>query len=142
MSRVLVQADAGAAASAEQTFEVLTDWARHAEWMPLTTARGGRAVGATLEGRTGVGPIGFLDTMIITEWRPGRRVAVRHTGRLVRGEAWFELTPQAGGGCTIVWAEQLDLPLGVLGRAAWIVIGPIARRFMRFGLHRLVRLTS
>jgi Polyketide cyclase / dehydrase and lipid transport len=142
LSRVLVTADAGASASAERTFEVLTDWARHAEWMPFTRARGGHEVGASLEGWTGVGPIGFLDPMIITEWRPGRRVAVRHTGRLVRGEAWFALTPRSEGGCTIVWAERLELPLGPLGRAGWIVLGPISRWFMRLGLRRLARLAS
>jgi uncharacterized protein YndB with AHSA1/START domain len=129
-------------ASAERTFEVLTDWERHAEWMPFTTARGGHEVGATLEGRTGIGPLGFLDTMIITEWRAGRRVAVRHTGRLVRGEAWFEITPSSEGGCVIVWAEDLDLPLGRLGRAGWVVVGPAARWFMRLGLRRLARLAA
>jgi polyketide cyclase/dehydrase/lipid transport protein len=142
LSGVLVTADADAAASAERTFEVLTDWPRHGEWMPLTTARGGHEVGAALEARTGVGPIGFLDTMIITEWSPGRRVAVRHTGRVVRGEAWFEVTPRAEGGCTVVWAERLELPLGTLGRAGWLVAGPISRWFMRLGLRRLARLAA
>ncbi|GAA2076000.1 SRPBCC family protein [Actinomadura alba] len=142
MSRVLARVSEGVAASAERTFEVLTDWDRHGEWMPFTTARGGHEVGATLEGRTGAGPIGFLDTMIITEWRDGRRVAVRHTGRLVRGEAWFETTPLPEGGCVVVWAEHLDLPLGPLGRVGWVVIGPIARAFMRLGLRRLGRLAA
>lgn len=135
-------ADAGATATAERTFEVLTDWPRHAEWMPFTKARGGHEVGAGLEAWTGVGPIGFLDTMIITEWQPGRRVAVRHTGRVVRGEAWFELTPRPEGGCTVVWGERLELPLGPLGRVGWLVLAPISRRFMRLGLHRLARLAA
>lgn len=134
--------DTGATVSAERAFEVLTDWPRHAEWMPFTKARGGHEVGAALEARTGLGPIGFLDTMIITEWLPGRRVAVRHTGRVVRGEAWFEFTPRSEGGCTVVWAERLELPLGPLGRVGWLVVGPISRRFMRLGLHRLARLAA
>jgi hypothetical protein len=142
VSTVEVMAEATVDASAEQVFEVLTDWERHAEWMPFTRAQGGHEVGASLEGWTGVGPLGFLDTMVITEWRPGRRVAVRHTGRLVQGDAWFEMGPIPGGGSSIIWAERLDLPLGPLGKAGWVVAGPLFRRFMKIGLHRLARLVA
>jgi uncharacterized protein YndB with AHSA1/START domain len=137
VSPVEVMAKATVDASAEQVFDVLTDWERHAEWMPFTRAEGGHEVGATLRGWTGVGPFGFLDTMVITEWRPGRRVAVRHTGRLVQGDAWFEMGPMPGGGSSIVWAERLDLPMGALGKAGWVVVGPLFRRFMGLGLRRL-----
>jgi hypothetical protein len=142
VSRVLASADAGVDASAERTFALLTDWERHGEWMPFTQAAGGHEVGAALVGRTGIGPLGFLDTMVITDWQAGRRVAVRHTGRLVRGEACFELTPRPGGRCTILWAERLDLPLGPLGRVGWVVVGPVARWFMGLGLRRLAWLAS
>ncbi|GAA3943439.1 SRPBCC family protein [Actinomadura viridis] len=142
MSRVAIHADADAQAPAEQVFAVLTDWPRHDEWMPFTKARGGHGVGAELEGWTGVGPLGFTDTMVITDWRPGRRVAVRHTGRLVRGEAFFEVTPLPGGGSRIRWAECLDLPLGPLGRAGWLAAGPVIGAFMGLGLRRLARVSS
>jgi hypothetical protein len=139
---VVVTAEATVDASAERVFEVLTAWERHAEWMPFTRAHGGHEVGAELVGWTGVGPFGFNDTMVITEWRPGRRVAVRHTGRLVRGEAWFEMGPLPGGGSSIVWAERLDLPLGPLGRVGWVVVGPVSRFLMNLGLRRLARLAA
>lgn len=142
MSAVEVMAEAIAETSAERLFEVLTDWPRHAEWMPFTRARGGHEVGASLEGWTGFGPLGFRDTMVITEWRPGRRVAVRHTGRLVRGVAWFEVGPIPGGGSSIVWSERLDLPLGPLGRAGWVMAAPVFRGFMNIGLRRLARLAA
>lgn len=126
-------------ASAERVFAVLTDWPRHHEWMPFTRAEGGTGVGATVRGRTGLGPVGFLDTMVITEWEPGRRVAVRHTGRLVRGEGWFTTAPLPGGGCTIGWAERLDPPpLGPL----WPLAAPAFRVFMRVGLRRLAKLAE
>lgn len=80
--------------------------------------------------------------MVITDWRPGRRVAVRHTGRVVRGEAWFRVEPRPDGGSRIAWAERVDLPLGVLGRAGWLVAGPVVRAFMAFGLRRLARLAE
>ncbi len=141
MSPVAVHAEAVADAPAERVFEVLTDWPRHAEWMPFTRAEGGDRVGDEVRGRTGVGPVGFVDTMVITEWREGRRVAVRHTGRVVRGEAYFEVVPE-GAGSRIRWAERVDLPLGPLGRAGWIVAGPVVKAFMTLGLRRLAALSQ
>lgn len=141
MSEVAAIVEVVSEADHERAFAILTDWPRHAEWMPFTRARGGHAVGDPLEGWTGIGPIGFLDTMVITEWRPGRKVAVRHTGRLVRGEAWFKTEPLESG-CRIVWAERLELPLGPLGRIGWLIVGPPARLLMRTGLRRLARLAA
>ncbi|MGI5203850.1 SRPBCC family protein [Spirillospora sp. CA-108201] len=141
MSAVAVHAEAVSAAPPERLFDVLTDWPRHAEWMPFTSAEGGDKVGDELRARTGVGPVGFLDTMVITDWRAGRRVAVRHTGRVVRGEAFFKVVPE-GSGSRVVWAERVDLPLGPLGRAAWLVAGPVVRAFMTIGLRRLAVLSQ
>ena len=140
MSRVAVHAEAVCDAPAERVFEVLTDWPSHAEWMPFTRAEGGDKVGDELAAWTGIGPIGFLDTMVITDWRQGRRVAVKHTGRVVRGEAWFKVVPE-GRGSRIVWAERIDLPLGPLGRAGWLVAGPVVKAFMGLGLRRLAALS-
>lgn len=142
MSRVAIHADAESSADAGRVFAVLTDWPRHAEWMPLTGAEGGHEVGAEVVGRTGIGPVGFRDTMVITQWRPGRKVAVRHTGKVVRGEAFFEVTPLPEGGCRIRWAERLDLPFGPLGRIGWLAAGPVIRAFMGLGLRRLARLSE
>ena len=141
MSQVAVHAEAVSGAPAERVFDVLTDWPRHAEWMPFTSAEGGDKVGDELRAWTGVGPVGFLDTMIITDWRDGRRVAVRHTGRLVRGEAWFKVVPE-GPGSRVVWAERIDLPLGPLGRAGWLVAGPVVKAFLTLGLRRLAALSE
>jgi hypothetical protein len=141
VSTVVVHAEAVSAASADRLFDQLTDWPTHAEWMPFTNAEGGHEVGADLRAWTGVGPIGFVDTMVITDWRPGRRVAVRHTGRVVRGEAWFRVVPE-GTGSRVVWAERVDLPLGPLGRAGWLVAGPVVKAFMRLGLRRLAALSE
>ncbi|NDU74850.1 SRPBCC family protein [Actinomadura sp. DSM 109109] len=141
MSAVAVRAEAVSAAPPERLFAVLTDWPRHAEWMPFTSAEGGDKVGDELRARTGIGPVGFLDTMVITGWRDGRRVAVRHTGRVVRGEAFFEVLPE-GSGSRVVWMERVDLPLGPLGRAGWLVAGPVVKAFMGVGLRRLAVLSQ
>ncbi|ROO90257.1 polyketide cyclase/dehydrase/lipid transport protein [Actinocorallia herbida] len=139
MGRVTDEVEVRAAVSAERVFAVLTDWPRHGEWMPFTRATGGEGVGAVIEGWTGLGPVGFLDTMRISEWEPGRRVAVVHTGRLVRGEGWFTTTPLPGGGCAVRWGESLDPPVPA---ALWRLAAPVYRAFMRRGLTRLVRLAE
>jgi carbon monoxide dehydrogenase subunit G len=140
MSKVAVHASADIDAPAARVWEVLVDWPRHSEWVPLTRAEGGAGEGASLEAWTGVGPVGFLDTMVVGEWRPPHRVQVRHTGSLVRGEGRFDLLDLPEGRCRITWSELIDLPLGPLGRAGWIAIGPVARLMLRTSLKRLARL--
>jgi len=128
----------------ERTWLAVTDWARQGEWMLGTqvavTSGDGRSVGSTLSARTGYGPFGFVDTMVITEWDPARRrCVVTHTGHLVRGEGEFAVTPKAGGGSVVHWAERLELPLGPLGRAGWSALRPMFTAGVRWSLGRLAR---
>ena len=62
------------AKSAEDVFAALTDWSGQGDWMFATSVRPtrgyGRQDGDEITARTGVGPIGFTDTMTITEWDP------------------------------------------------------------------------
>lgn len=126
-------------APAEQVWEVLTDWDVHDRWMLFTHAEGGRAVGEPISAFTGIGRVGFLDTMTITVWEPPRRAVVRHTGKVVRGSGAFEVQPLGERRSRIVWSEWVDLPFGLLGRVAW----PVARVLVRLGvalsLRRLAR---
>jgi hypothetical protein len=142
MSRVALHADAVSSAAPDRVFALLTDWPRHAEWMPFTRAEGGHGAGADLVAWTGLGPIGFHDHMIITGWLPGRKVTVEHTGKIVRGGAFFEVTPLPEGGCRIRWMEGIDLPLGPLGRIGWLAAGPVFRAFLGLALRRLARLAE
>jgi hypothetical protein len=84
----------------------------------------GQGVGARINAFTGAGRVGFLDTMEITEWEPPRLVRVMHTGRVVRGPGIFEVLALPGGRSRFVWREELDLPLGRLGRAGFALVGP------------------
>ena len=124
------------AAPPERVWAALIDWDRQGDWMLLTRVRGtvhaGQGVGAGIEGFTGVGPLGVLDTMVVRGWEPPTRVAVRHTGRLVRGSGAFEIEDLGDGRSRFIWSEWLDLPLGPLGRAGW----PLARPLMRVGVRR------
>ncbi len=118
-------------APAQATWDAVTDWARQGEWMMGTTVRGtgptgGKAVGDGLQAFTGVGRIGFVDPMEITEWDPPNRCVVRHTGTTVRGTGEFVVEALPRDRSRFIWAEHLDLPLGPLGAAGWVVVKPIA----------------
>lgn len=127
------------AAPAQQVWDVLTDWSVHHEWMLLTRAEGGHGQGETISAFTGIGPVGFLDTMVITAWEPPHRAVVRHTGRVVKGSGAFEVERLGEHHSRLVWSEWVQLPFGVVGRLGW----PVARLFVRagvvFSLRRLAR---
>lgn len=124
-------------------WDAVTDWPRQSEWMLGTTVRatsqGGIGVGGGLEAFTGVGRAGFWDTMVITEWDPPWRCVVLHTGRVVKGLGIFEVLALPGGRSRFVWAEELDLPLGVLGRIGWPVVRPGFAWGVRRSLQKLAR---
>src|ERR1700735_1886067 len=95
-------------AAPQRVWALAMDWSRQGEWVPATVVRGGTGVGAQVVARTGVGPAGFTDTMVITEWDPPRRCVVQHTGRVVRGLGIFEVTGR-GPGAEFRWTARLPL---------------------------------
>jgi uncharacterized protein YndB with AHSA1/START domain len=137
VSELVVRADVAAPASA--VWAALTDWAGHDRWMLFTRAEGDNQVGGSIRAFTGLGPVGFTDTMTIVVWEPPRRAVVRHTGRVVRGSGAFEVEPLGPHRCRIVWSEWLDLPLGAAGRAGWAFARPVARWGVSYSLRRLAR---
>jgi hypothetical protein len=127
-------------ASAEQVWRAAMDWSRQHEWIWATQVSGGQGVGATVTGWTGIGPVGFTDTMVITEWDPPRRCVVQHTGRVVRGAGVFEIAGD-GAQCEFRWVEDLDLPLPTaVGTLAGLLIRPVAEWGLRASLRRFARL--
>jgi len=134
-SRVVVSADP------ERVWRAAVDWPTQHRWLWGTRVRGGEGLGASVVAWTGIGPIGFTDTMVITQWDPPRRCVVRHTGRVVRGDGIFEVVP-CGTTCEFRWIEQLQLPLGALGRLGWRVVGPLAQRGLDASLRRFARLIT
>jgi len=122
------------------TWRTATDWPRQHEWIWATRVRGGHGTGAEVTGWTGIGPIGFTDPMVITEWDPPRRCVLQHTGWLVRGSGTFEVLPH-GPGSQFRWTEHLQLPVPpVIGALAGRVITPIAAWGLRSSLRRFARL--
>jgi uncharacterized protein YndB with AHSA1/START domain len=137
VAELIVRQDVNA--PAERVWSALVNWDLHDEWMLLTRASGGAAVGESIEAFTGIGRIGFLDRMTIVVWEPPHRAVVRHTGRVVRGSGAFEVRELSAGRSTVVWSEWVDLPLGVLGRAGWPLVRPLLRAGVSFSLRRLAR---
>jgi uncharacterized protein YndB with AHSA1/START domain len=137
MAELVVTQDVNA--PADRVWAVLVDWDLHGEWMLLTRATGGAAVGEPIEAFTGVGRVGFLDRMTIVVWEPPHRAVVRHTGRVVRGSGAFEVRELSPARSQVVWSEWVDLPLGALGRAAWPLVRLLVRAGVSFSLRRLAR---
>ncbi|NYJ06503.1 SRPBCC family protein [Petropleomorpha daqingensis] len=127
----------------EQVWAALTDWTAQGRWILATDVRPvvgpSRGVGGRLVAITGLPlgdrRLGVVDTMEITRWEPPSRLDVLHTGRVVRGTGTFEIRPREGGS-TFTWSEQVELPLGALGRLGWPAAEPLVRAGYRYSLRR------
>ncbi len=130
-------------APVEQTWAASVDWPAQGEWMLGTTVRAtrqdGQGVGGRIEAYSGKRPLGFLDTMEITRWEPPHRCDVLHTGRVVRGTGTFEVQPRGEGKSRFVWREDLELPLGLLGRVGWVVVRPFFAYGVKLSLKRFAQ---
>jgi len=95
-------------------------------------------VGSRLAAFTGIAGVGFLDTMVVTEYDPPWRWVMQHEGAFVQGVGIFEITPTAEG-CRFTWAEELNLPFGPIGRLGWPLVKPIAHLGLLGSLRRMAR---
>jgi Polyketide cyclase / dehydrase and lipid transport len=127
-------------ASPETVFAAATDWDRQREWMLGTSVRvlrgDGRSIGSELEAVTGIAGIGVTDRMRVTVWDAPWRCEMRHLGRVVRGIGIFAVRPRGRDDATFEWTEQLELPLGVLGAAGWLLVRPLFSRGLQWSLDR------
>lgn len=143
MSRTVVELRQPVRAPAQRVWDAVVDWPAQGEWMLGTRVdvrRGdGESVGSEVAAFTGLGPLGFLDTMTITGWDPPRECRVDHTGRVVRGIGVFTVEPRGERECVFVWREELDLPLGALGRLGWPLARPGFLLGVRLSLRKLAR---
>lgn len=113
-------------APAELVWNRLTDWPSQSEWMLGTKVSGtGAGVDGEISAFTGIGPIGFLDTMIITRWKPPYRCDVLHTGKVVKGTGSFIVEKINKNMSKFIWVEYLNLPLGFVGRIGFKIVRPL-----------------
>jgi hypothetical protein len=130
-------------APAQETWQAVVDWAAQGEWMLGTRVRpvslDGSAVGARLEAFSGIGRVGLLEPMEITVWQPPRACHVVHLGRVVRGTGAFEVEPRGDGRSRFRWREDLELPLGLVGRVGWLLVRPLFAWGVQHSLRRFAR---
>ncbi len=127
MPEVSVSVDVDA--SPEQVWRTAVDWPTQARWMFLThvdvTSGDGHQVGDELSAFTGIGRVGFVDTMTITAYDAPQCCVVRHTGKVVRGTAAFEVVALGPDRARFVWTEWLELPLGLVGQVGFALFRPL-----------------
>lgn len=131
-------------APAQRTWEVVTDWERQGEWMPMTNVEVSAStpigVGAKLTARSGVGPASFVDPMVIDVWEPPYRCEVVHLGKVVTGRGGFLVEDLPGGRSRFTWREELESTGArkVLDRVGL----PATRALVTVALNRLARLIA
>ncbi len=140
--RALVQCTVEVAAPAQVVWRYVTDWGRQHEWVPLTRVEpvgAAAGTGGRFRAWTGLGPVGFWDTMTITGWDEGEdgsaSCEVLHTGRVVRGEGSFTVAARGPDRCSFTLAERVEVPGGPIGALVWKLAAPLvqagARRTLR-----------
>ena len=125
-------------------WDTVTDFDAYGRWIPLTSMRTDPPpvrLGWGFAGFTGLGPVGFLDTMLVVRWEPPTdgmaRFAVRKTGRVLRGFADVALTA-TDGGTEVVWREQIVPRPETLGRLAAPVSDRVTARLFADALDRML----
>lgn len=117
-----------------QVWDVVTDWAGYARWIPLTTIRrdqGPTGPGWSFAGLTGVGRFRFADEMRVTQWSPPAEsgqgmFGLVKVGRLLAGWAEVRVLPFAGGQQTrLLWRESIVLRPVFLGRLLAPLMDPL-----------------
>ena len=148
MNRVELPVPVEVDAPADLVWAYVTDWERQGEWMLGTRVRvsggDGRGVGTTLRAITGVGPLGVVDTMEVTEFVPPAdgvpgRASVRHTGRVIRGDGRFEVTALGLHRSRFTFTELLDVPAGAFGLLVWRRGSPVLRVGFVASLRRMAQ---
>jgi hypothetical protein len=113
----------------------------HVEWMADAVAirfgtEARQGVGVRFDCDTKVGPLHLTDHMVVTEWRDGESIGIRHVG-YVTGVGRFVLEPVGGERTRFTWDEELHFPRWMGGRAGAVVGGWVLSRLWRSNLRRL-----
>ena len=94
----------------EVVWERVSDLVGHAEGVPLqrvTSDPGPPRVGWRFTPRTAVGPLGFVDPMVVTVWEPPRRLRIEKVGRVLAGWADISVAAIPEGGSRVTWQEEV-----------------------------------
>jgi uncharacterized protein YndB with AHSA1/START domain len=130
--------------SPEKVFDYLTDWPAQSEWIFATrveirTPGLAKEVGGEIAAFTGFGPIGFWDYMTITKWEHPHIVDVIHTGRVVKGTGTMRVEKTSDTTTRFYWAEDLQIPLGLIGKIGFGILKPIFLSGVQSSLNKFAR---
>ncbi len=140
-------------APAERVWAVLSDFANHSQWVPLTKIiadPGDPRVGWSFTAATGVGPGCLRDKMTIDLWEPPTREQPTRPARYrvsKRGPVfggWVNVQVTSLGGVIgpssseVVCTEDLRIRVPVLGRALSPLIEPLGKAAYGHALDRML----
>jgi hypothetical protein len=135
-------------ATPAEVWDIVEPVERHVDWMADAVAihfqtEQTRGVGTTFLCDTKVGPITLQDHMEITEWEPGARMGVKHTG-VVTGSGVFELEPiDLDRRTRFTWTEDLRFPWFLGSRLGEIVGGQfVMKQIWKRNLRKLQALVD
>ena len=142
-------------ASPAEVWDVLTDFAGHERFIPMTTMRvdpGDPRVGWGWAGVSGIGPLGFADAMVLTRWEPptadghaaagegtaAGRFAMLKVGRVLDGWADVRVEPAPAGGAAVTWTEDIALRPRPLRRLSQPLVDRAARAMFASALDAML----
>lgn len=141
MQRIELEVQVNAPAAV--VWNEITNWAAQSDWMLGTKVSGtGAEVGGRIEAFTGIGKIGFLDTMEITLWQPPHRCDVLHTGKVVKGTGTFEVKEVNANASVFIWSEDLEIPLGLIGLLGFKLVKPFFAAGVQRSLNKFADLVN
>jgi uncharacterized protein YndB with AHSA1/START domain len=141
---VRVAASVDVAVDPATAFAAVVDLPSQEKWIMLTKLYAVDAeapvpfVGSRLVAFTGVSGVGFLDTMVVSEYDPPHRWVTAKDGDLLRGVGIMQVE-QLPTGSRVTWANELELPFGIAGQLGWLVARPIAQFILGLSLRRLAK---
>jgi hypothetical protein len=126
----------------ELVWQRVSDLVGHSAGVPLTSTTsdpGEPAVGWRFTPRTGLGPVGFDDPMVVTVWEPPRRLRVEKVGRVLAGWADISLAPLPEGGTRVTWQEEVLPAHTGIGRRMRPLFDAVGKVVFRRALTRMLR---
>ena len=124
----------------DQVWARLVRWEEQPRWMVdaaavrvLSPRREGPGVRLAVRTRILGVPL-LTDVLEVVVWDPPRRLRIAHTG-IVRGRGEWRLDDM-GERTRFTWAEQLTVPVPVIGELMSRVYRPVMRRMMAASLGR------
>lgn len=128
-------------ANQQTIFDYVSDWEKQSDWILFTTVKKLtdpiHTKDVTLLATTKFGPIKFVDSMVVTDWQPPKKITVEHTGRIILGKGVFTVREISDTTCQFIWEEITPVPFGLVGRLGLVVISPFMRLMFNRSLMNL-----